>query len=77
MHSFSLKSSKKSEGNNEIDGPENAPSMEEIDISNVLIPTEDTLRYTFILKALTHHAFPAIFIGETGTGKTSTIKKYV
>jgi dynein heavy chain len=41
-----------------------------------LIPTEDTLRYSFILNALATHSFPVLFIGETGTGKTSAIKKF-
>jgi type IV secretory pathway ATPase VirB11/archaellum biosynthesis ATPase len=42
-----------------------------------VIPTEDTIRYTYLLKSLTHHSFSAIFVGETGTGKTSTMKKFV
>ena len=35
-----------------------------------MIPTEDTIRYQYVLKALSDHSFPVLFIGETGTGKT-------
>ena len=41
-----------------------------------MVPTEDTIRYSYILHSLSHHGFPTLFIGETGTGKTSAIKKY-
>ncbi len=51
--------------------------MEKLEINNILIPTEDTIRYTYLLKALTYHSFPVILVGETGTGKTSTIKKFL
>ena len=41
-----------------------------------MVPTEDTVRYSFILNALAYHSFPVLFIGDTGTGKTSAIKKF-
>ena len=49
----------------------------EIEFSSILIPTEDTIRYSYILHTLANHQFPVLFIGETGTGKTSAIKKYI
>ena len=78
LHSFSLKNPTK-KSDEEVDGHIETLQEENttIELSSVLIPTEDTLRYTFILKALTHHSFPVLFIGETGTSKTSTIKKYL
>lgn len=30
-----------------------------------------------MLHQLIHHSFPVVFLGETGTGKTSTIKKHL
>jgi len=41
-----------------------------------MVPTEDTIRYSFMLNALATHSFPVLFIGDTGTGKTSAVKKF-
>ena len=41
-----------------------------------MVPTEDTIRYSYLLNALAQHSFPVLFIGETGTGKTATVKKF-
>ena len=49
---------------------------EEVEFQSILVPTEDTVRYSFILNALAYHSFPVLFIGDTGTGKTSAIKKF-
>lgn len=40
-----------------------------------MIATEDTIRNAYILYMLVHHSFPILVVGDTGTGKTSSIKK--
>jgi dynein heavy chain len=43
----------------------------------VLIPTEDTLRFTFLIDQLTKRSMPVCLLGGTGSGKTSVVKEYL
>jgi dynein heavy chain len=38
--------------------------------SSIIVPTMDTLRYTYLLDALVQHKHHCLFVGPTGTGKT-------
>ena len=67
---------KREETNSAEDESGLAPVEEEIEFQSILVPTEDTIRYSHILNFLASHSFPVLFIGETGTGKTSAIKKF-
>lgn len=41
----------------------------------ILIPTEDTLRYSFLASQLIKREMPVCLLGGTGTGKTSIMKE--
>lgn len=40
------------------------------DYSSIIVPTMDTLRYTYLLDVLVQHKHHCLFVGPTGTGKT-------
>ena len=40
----------------------------------IIVPTTDTARYSYILKTCIEKNLPVMFVGETGTGKTILIK---
>jgi dynein heavy chain, axonemal len=44
---------------------------------DIYVPTEETVRYSYLLKQLSLHSFPVLFLGETGTSKTVTIKQFM
>jgi len=48
---------------------------EEIKFHEVYIPTLENLRNTSFLYQMLTHDYPVLFIGKTGTGKTTCIKK--
>jgi hypothetical protein len=45
--------------------------------SSIIVPTMDTLRYTYLLDALVQHKHHCLFVGPTGTGKTVRRQKTV
>ena len=47
------------------------------EFSSIIVPTLDTARYTSLLVTLLNHNVPTMFVGPTGTGKTSYVQKYV
>ncbi|CAG7786138.1 unnamed protein product [Allacma fusca] len=45
--------------------------------SQILVPTVDTEKITWILKLMEKVKRPTVLIGETGTSKTATAQSYV
>ena len=45
--------------------------------NEIIIPTSDTKKFTYLLKNLVHIHKPVLFVGESGTGKTVTINNYL
>ncbi|KAJ1557345.1 Dynein heavy chain 10, axonemal, partial [Nowakowskiella sp. JEL0078] len=43
----------------------------------VLVPTMDTVRHTWILEKLVNYKKPVLFVGEVGTSKTVTVSTYL
>jgi len=47
------------------------------EFSQILVPTIDTMRYTFLLQKMVEKRSPVLFIGASGTAKTVTVSKYL
>ncbi|MCQ2815655.1 MAG: hypothetical protein MJ252_00165 [archaeon] len=45
--------------------------------NNIIIPTADTKKYSFLIRSLVQIEKPVLFVGESGTGKTVTIQNYI
>lgn len=45
--------------------------------NEMIIPTMDTKRYSWLLQQMIRNNMPCMFIGESGTGKTITIQNYL
>ncbi|KAL6751111.1 dynein heavy chain 5 [Haematococcus lacustris] len=43
----------------------------------IIVPSVDTVRYTFLLDAAVRRGFPALIVGPTGTGKSVMVHKYL
>lgn len=49
---------------------------EPMEFSKILVPTVDTMRYTFLLECNLRVKKPLLFCGESGTAKTVTIRNF-
>lgn len=45
--------------------------------SDIIIPTKDSARYTFLLDTALQHGHPMLFVGPTGTGKSVYINRHL
>ena len=45
--------------------------------SKILVPTVDTVRYSFLLETLISRHMPCLFVGEPGTAKTVIVQNYL
>ena len=46
-------------------------------VSELMIPTDETARQMFFLEAFLTHGKPLLFIGPTGTGKSAITNNYI
>jgi len=60
-----------------VDLTEDVPIGEDAAYSSIIVPTVDTIRYTFLIDTLVTHGKNFCFVGPTGTGKTAYIKRHV
>ena len=60
-----------------VDLKEDVPIGEDEAYSSIIVPTVDTIRYTFLIDTLVTHGKNFLFVGPTGTGKTAYIKRHV
>ncbi|KAH6585240.1 hypothetical protein BASA61_006968 [Batrachochytrium salamandrivorans] len=48
-----------------------------IPFHEILVPTLDTVRHTWLLQKIISHKTPVLFVGEVGTSKTVTVQNYL
>lgn len=48
-----------------------------IKFNDILVPTVDSIRVTWLLNLMTDVKRPVILIGETGTSKTATMQNFL
>lgn len=52
-------------------------SSQESEVRKIIVPTIDTVRYTYLVDIALHHEQPILLVGPTGTGKSAYMMKHL
>eukprot|EP00201_Polytomella_parva_P020499 CAMPEP_0175042260 /NCGR_PEP_ID=MMETSP0052_2-20121109/2450_1 /TAXON_ID=51329 ORGANISM="Polytomella parva, Strain SAG 63-3" /NCGR_SAMPLE_ID=MMETSP0052_2 /ASSEMBLY_ACC=CAM_ASM_000194 /LENGTH=3805 /DNA_ID=CAMNT_0016305023 /DNA_START=33 /DNA_END=11446 /DNA_ORIENTATION=+ len=56
---------------------DNSPIPADAKFRSIIVPSVDTVRYTFLLDLAVKSKYPALLVGPTGTGKTILVQKHI